>query len=544
MRSFLFISVSDDSLPASSASLKVLAIETARMIRRTYQASSNRRCPLSLSIERSREIKKSLAVATLMALLSGCSVGPDFTSPAVPAIQHYLPDKQVNHDGLIWGADVSAQWWKNFGSESLNRLIEAGIAHNPDLEAAEAALRLAQTNIIVQRAAFFPSISANLNPTRQRAPSDILSAPTKNGKYLYSLHTGQVTVSFSPDIWGGTRRQIENVEAQARAAAFQREAAFLSLTANIASAAVQEASLRGQIAATERLIALQAKLLDLLHKQYAAGQIAQTDVVVQETAVAQTKLLLPPLRRALIQQRNLLATLTGRMPGEGVKETFSLQSFRLPRKIPLTLPADLVRNRPDIRVAEENLRAANALIGVAIANRLPQISLTANAGSSAGLVERLFSPGRGIWALTGNLTHTIFDAGALAARQEGAEEATLQASAQYRSTVLNAFQNVADTLGALQNDTQALSAAVAAERMASRSMDLVRKQVEAGHISLSILLNTQQAYLQATLALIQVKAQRTTDTIALFQALGGGWWNRPGPLVPNLGAMNTVVAMN
>jgi NodT family efflux transporter outer membrane factor (OMF) lipoprotein len=494
-------------------------------------------------------LRRSALVCTLF--VSGCTVGPDFLTPPPPSIEKYLPDERPAQEGrggpaagLVWGADVSAQWWRHFGSAELNHLIEAGIAQNADLQTAEAALRVAQANVVVQRGALFPVVGLGFNSSSQRV-SQTLSAPTTSGDYLYSLHTGQVNVAFSPDIWGGTRRQIESAEAQARAAAFQREAAYLSLTANIALAAVQEASLRGQIAATTRIIGAQEQLLGILRKQNSAGQIALPDVASQETAVAQAKLLLPTLERQLGQQRNLLAVLTGRFPSEGVKGSFSLRSFRLPRKIPLSLPADLVRNRPDIRIAEENLHAANALIGTAIANRLPQITLSASAGSSAASLGRLLSPETGFWTIAGNAAQTVFDAGTLAARQQSAEEFTTQTASQYRATVLMAFQNVADTLRALQSDARALNAAIAAEGAASRNLDLIRKQVDAGQISLPLLLNAQQAYLQTALARVQAEAQRIADTVALFQALGGGWWNRPGPLVPPLDPVPVpVVAAN
>ncbi|MDB5534940.1 MAG: transporter [Hyphomicrobiales bacterium] len=495
-------------------------------------------------------LRRSALVCTL--LVSGCTVGPDFLTPPAPSVEKYLPDERPAREGrggpaaglaagLVFGADVSAQWWRHFGSAELNRLIEAGIAQNADLQTAEAALRVAQANVVVQRGALFPTVGLGFNSSSQRV-SQTLSAPTPSGDYLYSLHTGQVNVAFSPDIWGGTRRQIESAEAQARASAFQREAAYLSLTANIALAAVQEASLRGQIAATTRIISAQEQLLGILRKQNSAGQIALPDVVAQETAVAQARLLLPTLERQLGQQRNLLAVLTGRFPGEGVKGSFSLRSFRLPHKIPLSLPADLVRNRPDIRIAEENLHAANALIGTAIANRLPQITLSASAGSSAASLGRLLSPETGFWTIAGNAAQTVFDAGTLAARQQSAEEFTTQTASQYRSTVLMAFQNVADTLRALQSDARALDAAIAAEGAASRNLDLLRKQVDAGQISLPLLLNAQQAYLQTALARVQAEAQRIADTVALFQALGGGWWNRPGPLVPPLDPVPVVAA--
>jgi NodT family efflux transporter outer membrane factor (OMF) lipoprotein len=301
----------------------------------------------------------------------------------------------------------------------------------------------------------------------------------------------------------------------------------LTLSANIALAAIQEASLRGQIAATRRIIAVQTQLLDVLRLQNERGVISLSDVVVQETAVGQAKLLLPVLERQLGQQRDLIASLTGRFPIENVAATFELRSFRLPRKLPLSLPADLVRQRPDVRIAEANLHAANAQIGVAIANRLPQITLTANAGSTALAIGHLFSPGTGFWQIAGNVAQTVFDAGTLENKQRAAEETYNQAAAQYHRVVLTAFQNVADTLRALQADANAVAAATAAERSAARAIDLIRHQVEQGEISVPILLNAQQAYLQTSLARVQAEAARLADTVALFLALGGGWWNRP-----------------
>jgi NodT family efflux transporter outer membrane factor (OMF) lipoprotein len=288
----------------------------------------------------------------------------------------------------------------------------------------------------------------------------------------------------------------------------------------------QRGLLRGQIAATRRLINLQTRLLGILRRQNNLGQIALPDVLVQETALAQAKLLLPPLERQLDQQRHLLATLTGRFPSEEVAASFRLGSFQLPRQLPLTLPADLVCQRPDVRAAEAGVRASNAQIGVAIANRLPQITLSGNAGSTAEAVSHLFAPGTNFWMIAGNALQPVFDGGTLRYKQKAAEEAWTQSVAQYRSVVLVAFQNVADVLRALQADARALSAAVTAEQAASRSLDLVRRQLEQGQVSLPILLNAQQAYLQTSLARVQAEAARLADIVALFQALGGGWWNR------------------
>lgn len=469
----------------------------------------------------------------MLGVLSGCAVGPDFQPPPAPPVSGYLPGGRLSPAvaGRVFqpGADIPPRWWELLHSQHLNALIEQGIVHNPDLTAAEAAVRVAQLNALALRGGLFPQVAGTYNASRQQIPGGSAPGLSATGADLYSLHTAQVTVAFLPDVWGGTRRQIESAEALAEVAAFQREGIYLTLTANIALAAIQEASLRGQIAATRRLIRLQTQLLEILRRQNDLGQIALTDVVTQETAVAQARLLLAPLERQLEQQRHLLAALTGRFPSDADGAQFRLGSFRLPRQLPLSLPADLVRQRPDVRAAEASVHAANAQVGVAIANRLPQITLSGNAGSTATAISQLFTGGTGFWMIAGNALQPIFDGGTLRAKHRSAEEAVQQSVAQYRSTVLAAFQNVADTLRALQADARALEAAIQAERAASRSIDLVRKQVEQGQVSLPLLITAQQAYLSTSLARVQAEAARLADTVALFLALGGGWWNRPEP---------------
>jgi NodT family efflux transporter outer membrane factor (OMF) lipoprotein len=471
--------------------------------------------------------RRLLAAALALSTLASCALGPDFKSPPPPPVSGYLPAGNRPLGRIfVPGADIPPRWWELFRSRHLNDLVEMGIAHNTDLQAAEAAVRVAQANALAQRGALFPQVAANWNSSRQQTPVATLQSNAANNAEIYSLHTAQVTVSYALDVWGGTRRQVESLEALAEAQAFQREGVYLTLTANIALAAIQEASLRGQIAATRRLVSLQTRLLDILRRQNSLGQIALPDVLVQETAAAQARMLLPPLERQLDQQRHLLATLTGRFPSEATAATFQLGSFRLPRQLPLSLPADLVCQRPDVRAAEANVHAANAQIGVAIANRLPQITLSGNDGSTALAISKLFSPGTNAWTIAGNALQPVFDGGTLRYKQQGAEEAWVQSVAQYRSTVLVAFQNVADVLRALQADARALNAAVMAEQAAQRSFDLVRRQLEQGQVSLPILLSAQQAYLQTSLARVQAEAARLADTVALFQALGGGWWNR------------------
>ena len=476
-----------------------------------------------------------IAAVMAAAMGSGCAVGPDFQPLLPPDVSGYLPrqgtsaaasGKRVLGTLFVAGADVPSRWWEAFQSRHLSELVEQGILHNADLQAAEAAVRVAQANALAQRGILFPQVAGSWDTTRQLTPNATLTTNAASGANLYTVNTAQVSVAYVADVFGGRRRQVESAEAQAEAQAFQREGVYLTLTSNIALAAIQEASLRGQIAATRRLISLQTQLLATLQRQNNLGQIALPEVVLQQTALAQTKLLLPPLEKQLDQQRNLLATLTGRFPSQGVRAAFQLSSFRFPRKLPLSLPADLVRQRPDVRAAEQTVRAANAEIGVAIANRLPQIAITGNTGSAADAISRLLLPGTNFWLVGGNVLQPIFDGGTLRYKQQAAEEGLVQALAQYRSTVLTAFQNVADVLAALQADARALEAAVAAEQSAQRSIDLVQKQVEQGQVSLPNLINAQQAYLVTSLARVQAQAARLADIVALFQALGGGWWNR------------------
>jgi NodT family efflux transporter outer membrane factor (OMF) lipoprotein len=463
-------------------------------------------------------------------------VGPDFHRPAAPGVDRYtasgLPARTTSADvkggeaqAFVQDRDIPGQWWTLFHSKALNDLIGQALKANPDLEAAQAALRGAWENVYAQQGAFFPSVEANFNPTRQKIARSLTSPLTSNSN-LYSLHTAQVSVAYTIDVFGGTRRQVESLAAQADSQRFQLEAAYLTLTSNVVAGAIEEAALRGQIAAVKRIIEIQSQSLELLRRQYALGQIAQADVVAQEAALAQTQTTLPPLEKQLAQQRDLLARLAGRFPSETLVETFDLSSLELPQELPLSLPSKLVAQRPDVRSAEEQLHTACAEIGVAVANRLPNITLSADLGSVATQVGQLFTPGTGFWALAGNVTQPVFQGGTLLHRQRAAEAAYDQALAQYRGTVLTAFQNVADSLHAVQCDADALKAAVAAEGAAAKSLAIARTQLELGDVSYLALLNAEQTYQQAVTNRVQALANRYADTAALFQALGGGWWNR------------------
>jgi NodT family efflux transporter outer membrane factor (OMF) lipoprotein len=427
---------------------------------------------------------------------------------------------------FLQGSDISAQWWTLFRSPALNTLVERSLKANPNIQAAQAALRVALENVYAQQGAFFPTVDAGFNASRNKTSNSLAPVPANNTN-IYSLYTGQLSLAYAPDLFGLNRRQVESLQGQAENQRFQLEATYVSLTANVVTAAIQEASLRAQIKATQDIIDVERQLLGLLRKQFELGAVAGLDTAAQEAALAQAEATLPPLQKQLDQQRTLLTALAGGFPSDEPAERFELATFQLPVELPVSLPSKLVEQRPDVRAAEALLQSASAQIGVAVANRLPNVTLSAAWGTSALSTGGLFGPGNGVWTLAGQLTAPIFDGFTLLHRERAARAAFDQSAAQYRSTVITAFQNVADTLRALQTDADAVRAQVAAERAARTSLDISRRQLELGQINYLSLLNAQQTYLQVVINLAQARAARYADTAALFQALGGGWWNRP-----------------
>jgi NodT family efflux transporter outer membrane factor (OMF) lipoprotein len=469
-------------------------------------------------------------------MLAGCAVGPDFERPDAPAVERYtaepLPGATASAavtggaaQRFLVGRDIPAEWWQVFHSAPLNALIEEALKANPTVAAAEAALRQAHELTLAGEGAFFPTVQAGFNASRNKTAQS-LSPATASGNLYYSLYTAQLSVSYVPDVFGGTRRQVEALVAQEENQRFQLEAADLTLTANLVAAVVTEASLRGQIAATEEIISVQRQSLDILRRQLTIGQVAGADVAAQTASLAQAEAALPPLRKQLAQQRHLLAVLIGRMPEDEPKAAFDLASLHLPEELPVSLPSRLVEQRPDIRAAEEELHAASAQIGVAIANMLPQINLSANGGATALTMGALFGPGTAFWTIAAGAAQTIFDAGTLFHKKRAADAAFDQAASQYRQTVLTGFQNVADALTEIQSDGDGLVAATKAERAAANSLEIAQRQLTIGSVNYLALLNAQNTYQQSLNNLVQAQAARFADTAALFQALGGGWWNR------------------
>jgi NodT family efflux transporter outer membrane factor (OMF) lipoprotein len=424
--------------------------------------------------------------------------------------------------------DIPSEWWALFQSAKLDHLVEQALKANPNVGAAQAALRQAHELYSAQRTSYLPTVQGSFGGDRSEFPIDTLTSPTVASSSTYTLYTAQLTLSYAPDVFGATRRQVEIAKAQFDSSRFQLEAAYLTLSSNVVVTAVQEASLRGQIAAADRLLQLQHQLTETVQRQRLLGTAGDLDVLAQQSAEAQTAQTLPPLQKQLGQTRDALTALLGRLPSDEPEETFRFDELTLPTDLPVTLPSKLIEQRPDVRQAEENLHAASAAAGVALANMLPQFAINADVGSSALKLGQLFTPYTGFWDLGASLTQTLFDAGALLHKRRAADAALDQAAAQYRAAVILACQNVADTLRALQADADALRASADAQRAAKATFDLAMRQRALGTVSLVAVLNAEQSYRQAELALVQAQANRFSDTAGLFQSLGGGWWNRTG----------------
>jgi len=493
---------------------------------------------------------RKIAILIPLALV-GCAAGPDFKSPAAPIAISYaplaMPVKTSATDTLMGkpqSFDASKQipddWWTLFQSAKLNALIARALQANPDVEAAQAALRVAQQGVIAQQGFFYPTVGVNYSPSRNKlagnngggAPglqangTDIQTTSTPVGPAYYNFHVAQLNIGYVPDIFGMQKRRVESAQAQAQVQQMQLQATYITLVSNVVAAAFEEASVRAQLAAVERVIAINRENLQILRQQLKLGFLSEIDVAAQEAALAQADQSLPPLRNQLEQTRDLIRALAGNTPDKDVEENFELADLHLPEDLPLSLPSRLVEQRPDVRIAEAQLHDASAQYGVAIANRLPQFSVQAVMGGMATTPDWMFRSGGGFFSLTGNIAQTIFDGGTLKAQSKAAEQVLVQAGAQYRSTVIAALQNVADTLHKIETDADALKAAAASAQANKKLLNLTREQHRLGYIAYQNVLLAEQAYQLTQLALVQAQASRLGDTAALYQALGGGWWNK------------------
>ncbi|MFP8967218.1 efflux transporter outer membrane subunit [Pokkaliibacter sp. CJK22405] len=468
-------------------------------------------------------------------LLAGCAAGPDFKKPDAPDISNlsrapYTDTVSADHgkDAVAASAAqkldpatfLSSTWWTSFDSAELDQLVREALTANPDLAATRATLTQASENVLAARGALFPIVSAGLDAQRQQTSG--------SDARIYNTVGASVDVSYNLDIAGGNRRALEALQASAEAQRFELEAAYQSLAGNVVNSAITAAAYREQIKATEDILTLQQSLLEILETQFEFGSISQAEVESQRASIAATRASLPPIQKSLALTHNQLAIYLGRFPSELSNTGFSLDNLKLPQALPISVPADIVRQRPDIRSAEATLHQAAAQVGVAAADELPQLTLTGSYGRDGNSFADLFNPGTVVWNLASSLTQRIFSGGIYRHQTKAAEAAFEAAGANYRSVVLSAFQDVADTLDALNFDAQTLKARVAAEQAADRSVTIAEEQYRAGGASYSTLLEAQKTLLSARVNRVEAQAARLADTVALYQALGGGWWNREG----------------
>ena len=488
-----------------------------------------------------RPFKDTCLSVAISLVLSGCAVGPDFKSPDAPSAASddsytptALPEQTAAADGaagvaqrFAFGQDIPAQWWTLFHSEALDQMIRSALQQSPNMAAAQAALRQAQENLNAESGnLLYPNVSGQLSAERQRASAVSTGIP---GGSVFNLFNASVNVSYTLDVFGASRRTLEGLQAVVDYQRFQVEATYLALTANLVTTAIKEASLRAQLLATQQVLAAQQQQLAVIEKQFALGAIPRFTLLTQRTQVAQTLASLPALEKSLAQTRHQLSVYAGKLPSESGMPEFQLDSLQLPQDLPVTLPSALVRQRPDIRANEELLHQASAQIGVATANQYPQITLSGAYGSAALRMGDLFTHAAGFWSIAAALAQPIFNGGALSAKRRAAVAAYDQAEAQYRATVLTAFQNVADSLRALDSDASTLKAQVEVEAVAQEALTLITRQYALGAVSYLALLDAERSYQQSRIGLVQAQAARYADTAALFQALGGGWWNRQSP---------------
>lgn len=463
--------------------------------------------------------------ATLL-LFAGCAVGPDFHSPEAPQTARYTSLRMATTleegDGgpvLEQGVAIPQQWWRMYGSPALNDLIAQGLANSNSIAAADARLRQMQENLNAQFGAVVaPSIDATASTSRQKISGAAFGTPSR----LYSVHNASVSVGYAIDLFGGSRRYLEKLEAEVDYARFQLAAARLTVAANIVTAAINEASLRGRIAATEGRIADSQARMDLAEQQYALGALPRLEVANRKTALAQVQSELPPLQRQLAQNRHLLSVLVGELPSQDELPLFTLDALHLPESLPLSLPSELVHQRPDILAAEALLHQASADVGVATANLYPRITLSASYGVENSQGANLFDPNSTVWGAAAGLTQPLFHGGELRARKRGAEAAYDEALANYRDVVLQSFRDVADTLQALESSSRNLKLALDAAGATSETLELVQQQFDAGATDYPTLLTARQQHYQAQASLALAAAGQLSDTAALMHAMGGG----------------------
>ncbi|KFG98899.1 ABC transporter permease [Burkholderia paludis] len=474
-------------------------------------------------------------LAAVALLVAGCAVGPDFRQPDAPATPHYTHDAMPATTAAAGGPAGDAQtfasaahtprrWWTQFGSDALNRLVDTAWQDSPTLAEARARLDEARQNHAAEAGAtMLPSVDANLSATREKVNTTAFGLPANvPNPGPFTLYDASVSVSYVLDVFGGNRRALEALRAQVDYQAYTLDAARLTLAGNVVATAILRASLARQVALTRQLVDAQARQLRIVDARFAAGGVSQADVHAQRVLLAQTQASLPPLAARLAQAGHRLAILLGTPPSDAALPDLPLDALALPRTLPVALPSTLARERPDIRAAEAVLHQASANVGVATANLYPRFSISAGIGSERTRIADIVS-GLNVWNVGLGLTQPLFHGGELHAKKRAAEAAYDAAFASYRETVLEALQQVADALRAVEHDAAALQARDTAAREATASNTIAADRYAAGGISTFDLLDAQRQALQAALDRTRAQADRLTDTAALFQALAGSW---------------------
>ncbi|HYL03041.1 MAG TPA: efflux transporter outer membrane subunit [Steroidobacteraceae bacterium] len=484
-----------------------------------------------------RNVQRSTPVVLAAAALAACAVGPNFHAPAPPATEHYTPVPEpratVSAPGpggtaqnLSTERDIPADWWTLFHSPVLDKLVREALADSPTVQAAQATLITAAETYKAQRGGLLlPAVDAQASATRERVPGAAFGEPSIPA-FEFSLFDAAVNVTYRFDLFGASRRQLEALRAQTDYQRWELEAANLSLAGNVVTTAVSIASLHAQIGALTDIVASERDQLKVVQRQFDAGGASRSDVLAQQTQVAQNEAQLPGLEKQLAQAQHRLAVLAGRTPDDALLPDFKIDQLTLPADLPLTVPAKLVRQRPDVLAAEALLHQSTAQLGVATANLYPQLNLTGSIGSETTAASQLFGTNTSAWNIGGSLLQPLFHGGELLGLKRAARADLDRATAEYRQTVLAALQDVADTLRALEADARTLQADAITETDAQDTLTMTRLQYKVGGVSYLTLLNAERVYLEAREARVQAEAARYADTAALFQALGGGWWNR------------------
>ncbi|MDN0075195.1 efflux transporter outer membrane subunit [Crenobacter sp. SG2303] len=481
-----------------------------------------------------------VSILLVSVALAGCAAGPDFTPPAGPVTHSYLPGGQPGETVAAGGpggvaqhfdtaADVPDQWWTLFRSPALDRLVRVALADSPTLAEARAKLVQAQQDYLAEAGATrYPSIDAGFGASRQKINTAAFGIPNAPNTSPFNLFNASVNVGYTLDLFGANRRALEGLLALVDYQRYELEAARLSLSANVVSAAIRRAALREEIVVTQSLYTAQQQQFDIMAARYRAGGIARLDLQNQQSLLAQTAAQLPPLQKQLALADHQLVVYLGKPPAEVELPELDLASLQLPAELPLTLPSSLARQRPDIRAAEALWHQASADVGVATANLYPKLTLSGSFGSER---TRSGDVGNGVnvWSLGLNLMQPIFHGGELQAKRRSALAAYDASAAAYQQVVLQGLQQVADALGALDHDARTLQARANAADQADASYRISQQQYRAGGISQLALLDAQRQQLQTRLDRVQAEADRYTDSTALLQALGGGWWGRSTP---------------